>query len=152
MPDNTHDLQFTILLQRISNPVNVPSLLLSQMTTAHRWHLTLKRLSWRTRLMAASSPLGEILVWNTTPKDPFPTILHCVYCMSRVSPVNPSWTFSRITSAKGRRVRKQKSVSPWRWTAKEGDRAGAGGERGGSIETNGSLTPHAQTREHPWSA
>ena len=59
---------------------------------------TLKRLSWRTRLMAASSPVGEILVWNTTPKELLPTILHCVYCISFVSPVKPSWTFSRMTS------------------------------------------------------
>ena len=50
--------------------------------------------------MAASSPFGESFVWNTTPKDPLPTILHCVYCISLVSPVSPSWTFSRITSVK----------------------------------------------------
>lgn len=49
--------------------------------------------------MAASSPDGESLVWNTTPKDPLPTILHWVYCISFVSPVRPSCTFSRITSA-----------------------------------------------------
>ena len=36
--------------------------------------------------MAASSPLGASLVWNTTPNEPLPTILHCVYCISRVSP------------------------------------------------------------------
>ena len=48
--------------------------------------------------MAASSPLGASLVWKTTPKEPLPTILHWVYCISRVSPVTPSWTFSRITS------------------------------------------------------
>ena len=48
--------------------------------------------------MAASSPDGESLVWKTTPNDPLPTILHWVYCKSRVSPVMPSWTFSRITS------------------------------------------------------
>merc|ERR1712225_61056 len=60
--------------------------------------LFLKRLSWSTRLMAASSPLGESLVWKTTPKEPLPTILHWVYCISFVSPVKPSWTFSRITS------------------------------------------------------
>lgn len=60
--------------------------------------ITLNRLSWRTRLMAASSPDGESFVWKTTPKDPFPTILHWVYCISRVSPVTPSWTFSRMTS------------------------------------------------------
>jgi hypothetical protein len=63
------------------------------------WLLTLNRLSWRTRLMAASSLEGESFVWNTTPKDPFPTILHCVYWRSLVSPVIPSWTFSRTTSA-----------------------------------------------------
>jgi hypothetical protein len=60
--------------------------------------LTLKRLSWSTRLMAASSPLGESLVWKTTPKEPLPTILHCVYAKSLYSPVSPSWTFSRMTS------------------------------------------------------
>lgn len=49
--------------------------------------------------MAASSPDGDNLVWKTTPKDPFPTILHWVYWSSLVSPVTPSWTFSRITSA-----------------------------------------------------
>jgi hypothetical protein len=48
--------------------------------------------------MAASSPDGESFVWNTTPNDPLPTILHCVYCISLVSPVSPSWTFSRTTS------------------------------------------------------
>jgi hypothetical protein len=48
--------------------------------------------------MAASSPEGESFVWNTTPKEPLPTILHWVYCISRVSPVTPSCTFSRITS------------------------------------------------------
>jgi len=61
--------------------------------------LTLKRLSCSTRLMAASSPEGDSLVWKTTPKDPLPTILHWVYCISLVSPVRPSWTFSRMTSA-----------------------------------------------------
>jgi hypothetical protein len=59
---------------------------------------TLNRLSCRTRLMAASSLEGDSFVWNTTPNDPLPTILHCVYCSSRVSPVMPSWTFSRMTS------------------------------------------------------
>lgn len=39
------------------------------------------------------------MVWKTMPKEPLPTILHWVYCISRVSPVTPSWTFSRITSA-----------------------------------------------------
>lgn len=48
--------------------------------------------------MAASSPDGESFVWKTTPKEPFPTILHCVYCRSLVSPVTPSCTFSRMTS------------------------------------------------------
>lgn len=57
--------------------------------------------------MAASSPDGESLVWKTTPKDPFPTILHCVYCRSRVSPVIPSWTFSRITSASNQLAARQ---------------------------------------------
>lgn len=51
--------------------------------------------------MAASSPDGESLVWKTTPKEPLPTILHWVYCKSLVSPVTPSWTFSRMTSADG---------------------------------------------------
>jgi hypothetical protein len=60
--------------------------------------LTLKRLSCSTRLMAASSPEGDSLVWKTTPKEPLPTILHWVYCISLVSPVSPSWTFSRMTS------------------------------------------------------
>ena len=60
--------------------------------------LTLKRLSCKTRLMAASSPLGESLVWKTTPKEPLPTILHWVYCISFASPVKPSWTLSRMTS------------------------------------------------------
>lgn len=49
--------------------------------------------------MAASSPPGIIFVWNTTPNDPFPTILHCVYEISFISPESPSWTFSRTTSA-----------------------------------------------------
>lgn len=40
---------------------------------------TLNLLSCRTRLMAASSPDGDSLVWKTTPNDPLPTILHCVY-------------------------------------------------------------------------
>lgn len=53
--------------------------------------------------MAASSLEGESFVWKTTPKDPFPTILHCVYCRSLVSPVIPSWTFSLMISA-GRSV------------------------------------------------
>lgn len=52
--------------------------------------------------MAASSPDGDSLVWKTTPKDPFPTILHWVYWSSLVSPVTPSWTFSRITSVAAR--------------------------------------------------
>lgn len=43
------------------------------MTTLER---TLNRLSWRTRLIAASSLDGDSFVWKTTPKDPFPTILH----------------------------------------------------------------------------
>lgn len=59
---------------------------------------TLNRLSWSTRLIAASSPLGESFVWKTTPKDPLPTILHWVYCISLVSPVRPSCTFSLTTS------------------------------------------------------
>ena len=62
--------------------------------------LALKRLSWRTRLIAASSLLGANLVWKTTPKEPFPTILHWVYCISLVSPVTPSWTFSWTTSTR----------------------------------------------------
>jgi hypothetical protein len=50
--------------------------------------------------MAASSPLGIIRDWNTTPNDPFPTILHWVYEISFCSPVTPSWTFSRMTSVR----------------------------------------------------
>nr|POE65254.1 hypothetical protein CFP56_34921 [Quercus suber] len=69
--------------------------------------LTLKRLSCNTRLMAASSPEGESLVWKTTPNDPLPTILHCEYCISLVSPVRPSCTFSRITSARASQRRSQ---------------------------------------------
>lgn len=51
--------------------------------------------------MAASSPEGDSLVWKTTPKDPFPTILHCVYWISLVSPVMPSCAFSRMISVQG---------------------------------------------------
>ena len=60
---------------------------------------TLNLLSCSTRLIAASSLLGCSLVWKTTPKEPLPTILHWVYCISLVSPVRPSWTFSRMVSA-----------------------------------------------------
>jgi len=63
-----------------------------------KWLLTLNLLSCNTLLIAASSPLGDNFVWKTTPKEPFPTILHWVYCISRSCPVTPSWTFSRITS------------------------------------------------------
>ena len=52
--------------------------------------ITLNLLSCRTRLMAASSPFGESFVWKTTPKEPLPTILHCVYWISLISPVSPS--------------------------------------------------------------
>jgi hypothetical protein len=90
MPDDAHDLQFTVLL-RIST---------RQWHSGHMRKPTLKRLSCSTRLMAASSPLGESLVWKTTPNEPLPTILHCVYAKSLYSPVWPSWTFSRITSAR----------------------------------------------------
>lgn len=51
--------------------------------------------------MAASSLDGDSFVWKTTPKEPFPTILHWVYCKSRVSPVMPSWTFSLTISKAG---------------------------------------------------
>lgn len=87
--DNSHDLKFTILAQVNNLPFSTPDL-----------RLTLNLLSCKTRLMAASSPDGESLVWKTTPNEPFPTILHCVYCMSLCSPVMPSETFSRITSVK----------------------------------------------------
>jgi hypothetical protein len=89
MPDDAHDLQFTVLLR-----VSCCAIAFS----GRRCKPTLKRLSCSTRLMAASSPLGESLVWNTTPKEPLPTILHCVYARSLYSPVWPSWTFSRMTS------------------------------------------------------
>jgi len=98
--------------------------------SAQRRH-TLNRLSCSTRLMAASSPVGESFVWKTTPKEPFPTILHWVYVISRVSPVKPSWTFSWITS----KHRQQKSVpNP---TSKI--------ER--AITRISELTPHPQSRE-----
>ena len=61
--------------------------------------------------MAASSPLGANLVWNTTPNEPLPTILHCVYCISLVSPVTPSCTFSRMTSTNRQRTCSMKVVS-----------------------------------------
>lgn len=89
VPDNAHDLQLTVLV------------IVSADSTTHHDRmrgLTLNRLSCSTRLMAASSPLGESLVWKTTPKEPLPTILHCVYARSLYSPVSPSWTFSRMTS------------------------------------------------------
>ncbi len=88
MTHNAHDLKFTVLNQVSRHDAR-----------RYRPSRTLNLLSCNTRLMAASSPEGESLVWNTTPKDPLPTILHCVYCMSRVSPVTPSCTFSRMTSA-----------------------------------------------------
>lgn len=71
---NAHDLKFTVLA-RVS-----PGMLAGGDTSHGR--PTLKRLSCSTRLMAASSPLGDSLVWNTTPKEPLPTILHCVYARS----------------------------------------------------------------------
>ena len=85
--------------------------------------------------MAASSPEGDSLVWKTTPKEPFPTILHWVYCISLVSPVRPSWTFSRITSAR--------VVSTGRGTASE--RGGKGSSTylpfsGSKRPTAGSVT------------
>jgi hypothetical protein len=89
VPDNAHNLQFTVLCSRLARMV---------VRTGHMCKPTLKRLSCSTRLMAASSPLGDNFVWKTTPKEPFPTILHCVYARSLYSPVWPSWTFSRITS------------------------------------------------------
>lgn len=72
MANDAHDLQFAVLRQ----------LATTLRSSGHKHKLTLKRLSWSTRLMAASSPLGESLVWKTTPKEPFPTILHCVYARS----------------------------------------------------------------------
>ncbi len=87
MAHNAHDLEFTVL-NRVSH----------HRVRRRRPSRTLNLLSCNTRLMAASSPDGESFVWNTTPKDPLPTILHCVYCISRVSPVTPSCTFSRMTS------------------------------------------------------
>ena len=86
--DDAHDLEFTIL-DDISHdsPEQV-----GMYVTGPR--LTLKRLSWRTRLMAASSPLGDNFVWKTTPNEPLPTILHCVYGRFLYSPVRPSCTFS----------------------------------------------------------
>lgn len=89
MADDTHDLKFTVLEKNMS---------VVDDKARNNSQVTLNLLSWRTRLIAASSPDGDSLVWKTTPKDPFPTILHCVYCRSRVSPVMPSWTFSRTTS------------------------------------------------------
>jgi hypothetical protein len=70
MSDDAHDLQFTVLVQ-----VSKDAFCVCGVTCAEP---TLKRLSCKTRLMAASSPLGDSLVWKTTPKEPFPTILHCV--------------------------------------------------------------------------
>ena len=87
-----HDLQFSVLHGLVNNDVHTDS-------TWCGISRTLKRLSCNTLLMAASSPLGDSFVWKTTPKEPLPTILHWVYCISFVSPVSPSWTFSRITSA-----------------------------------------------------
>jgi hypothetical protein len=78
MSDDTHDLQFAVLL-RVSQCVLA--------AWGHMRQRTLKRLSCKTRLMAASSPLGDSLVWKTTPKEPLPTILHCVYARSLYSPV-----------------------------------------------------------------
>jgi hypothetical protein len=72
MADDAHDLEFAILLASVM-------LVGWQRVTRKR---TLKRLSCSTRLMAASSPLGDSFVWKTTPKEPFPTILHCVYARS----------------------------------------------------------------------
>ena len=66
MSDNTHDLQLTVL-QTVSFRIKALHL---------ESTITLKRLSCNTLLIAASSPLGASFVWNTTPNDPFPTILH----------------------------------------------------------------------------
>jgi hypothetical protein len=88
--DDAHNLQLTIL-NKVSDG----------RSTKLNPLRTLNRLSCNTRLIAASSPEGESFVWKTTPKLPLPTILHCVYCISRVSPVTPSWTFSRMTSVEG---------------------------------------------------
>jgi hypothetical protein len=67
MPDDPHNLQLAILNIRLAHIIP-PS--------DARGKQTLNLLSWRTRLIAASSPDGESLVWKTTPKDPLPTILH----------------------------------------------------------------------------
>ena len=66
--NNPHDLQFAVLF--------VPVSLMSPEKHSIRFVPTLKRLSWRTRLMAASSLEGDNLVWKTTPNEPLPTILH----------------------------------------------------------------------------
>ena len=79
---NSHDLELSVL-QNVSLGVG-------GVEGGRQGAPTLNRLSCKTRLMAASSLEGESLVWNTTPNDPLPTILHCVYCISRVSPVTPS--------------------------------------------------------------
>lgn len=97
-----HNLELSVL-RRVSQQAR---------RSGYRGLATLKRLSWSTRLMAASSPLGDSLVWKTTPKEPLPTILHWVYCISFVSPVKPSWTFSRITSVRRQHVQ---SVEMGQW-------------------------------------
>lgn len=65
--------------------------------------------------MAASSPLGAIFVWKTTPNDPLPTILHWVYEISLASPVRPSWTFSRMTSIGRKEVSGGGAIDGARW-------------------------------------
>lgn len=83
VPDNAHDLEFTVLSGWLAVDAHVRGRGGGRRAEGRRGgeaqntH-TLKRLSWRTRLMAASSPLGDSLVWKTTPKEPLPTILHCV--------------------------------------------------------------------------
>lgn len=51
--DNTHNLEFTVLARRIRE---------LSWASIYRMVVTLNRLSWRTRLMAASSPDGDSLV------------------------------------------------------------------------------------------
>lgn len=54
MSDDTHNLQLTVLSARISNA--------KADGKPHLTYLTLKRLSWSTLLIAASSPFGASFV------------------------------------------------------------------------------------------
>jgi hypothetical protein len=61
---------------------------------------TLKRLSWRTFLIAMSSRSLETLrrrAWKTTPKEPLPITLQFEYWSSRVSPDLPSEAMTLTT-------------------------------------------------------